>query len=574
MVRAVKVFVSYAHEDEPLRIELEKHLGSLRRSQAIAQWHDRKIEPGTEWAKEIDRNLQEADVILLLISPAFIHSEYCSSIELTQAMARHEAGTACVIPIILRPADWENEPFAKLQAYPKNAKPVTTWENRDEAFLDIVRGIRAAVTRIAERLSQAEIDRSTASVAEKIVAAGQAEEQYRDEVLFCLKQDHGEISPESRIVLEVSRNRLKLSAARASEIESEVSQPFQEFRTAATALIKSPQLSPRIQTLLDRVQQRVKLSNEDASSIVNQILSTITPAKAAKPVKPRLLSTFKFQSVTVNDRGVEIDRPSGQASYYPEELAEGVFLDMVLIPGGSFWMGAAEDEVGASSQETPRHQVTIKPFFISKFAITEMQWNAVATLPNINRVLKVDPSNDHQPIRNISWEDAIEFCDRLAQQTRNPYRLPSEAEWEYACRAGTTTPFHFGKTITSELANYNGNDSYANAPKGLYREKTIEVGSFPPNAFGLYDMHGNVREWCADPWHDSYQNAPTEGQVWESVNDTSGTRERENNRRVLRGGSWLDLPGDCRSATRNYVIARFRSYFFGFRIACNAPSDF
>ncbi|MBN8564364.1 MAG: SUMF1/EgtB/PvdO family nonheme iron enzyme [Leptolyngbya sp. UWPOB_LEPTO1] len=572
MVRAVNVFVSYSHEDEPLRAELGKHLSSLRRSRAIAEWHDRKIDAGAEWAKEIDRNLKSADVILLLISPAFIHSDYCSSVELTQAMEQHEAGTACVIPIILRACDWENEPFAKLQAYPKNAKPVTSSENRDEAFLDIVRGVRGAVQRIAERLSESstseEVGRETDAIVQEIVESGQGEDQYREEVLFVLSQDGGEISSESRIVLEISRKSFQLSEERAKALEAEVIRPFQEFREAAIALIK-PQgsVTPRIQSLLDRAQQRLNLSDADAAAIIENVLASISEPVIVVPPKPSL-PTFSFEVITVNDRGQEIDRHQSQASYRREQLAKGVFLDMVAIPGGTFWMGAAEGELKAENSEKPRHQVTIEPFFMGKYAVTQAQWKVIAQLPKINRDLNPDPSQfkgNNRPVGRILWDDAIEFCDRLTRKTGELYRLPSEAEWEYACRAGTTTLFHFGETITPDLVNYNGSSTYAKAAKGKYRKTTIEVGSFPPNAFGLYDMHGNVREWCADPWHDSYTNAPADGRVWEVESD------RENNLRVLRGGSWVNNPWICRSASRYDIAAGTCSDLIGFRVVCLAP---
>jgi formylglycine-generating enzyme required for sulfatase activity len=158
----------------------------------------------------------------------------------------------------------------------------------------------------------------------------------------------------------------------------------------------------------------------------------------------------------------------------------------------------------------------------------------------------------------------VEFCARLSNYTKRPYRLPSEAEWEYACRAGTTTPFHFGETITTDLANYDGNKTYGKGTKGVFRKETTEVGSFQvANEFGLYDMHGNVWEWCEDDWHDNYENAPTDGSAW--VSDKSN-----NNKKVLRGGSWYGNPGDCRSARRICYVAGFGNDFDGFRVVYGA----
>jgi formylglycine-generating enzyme required for sulfatase activity len=149
---------------------------------------------------------------------------------------------------------------------------------------------------------------------------------------------------------------------------------------------------------------------------------------------------------------------------------------------------------------------------MGKFPVTQAQWRAVAALPKINTDLDPDPSyfnGANRPVEQVSWDEAMEFCRRLSKKTGRDYRLPSEAEWEYACRAGTNKPFHFGKRITSDLANYNGNSVYGNAPKGKYREETTPVGSLKvANAFGLYDMHGNVWEWCADGWHENYEGAP------------------------------------------------------------------
>ncbi|MFM6351221.1 MAG: formylglycine-generating enzyme family protein, partial [Dolichospermum sp.] len=212
----------------------------------------------------------------------------------------------------------------------------------------------------------------------------------------------------------------------------------------------------------------------------------------------------------------------------------------------------------------PQHEVTIKPFSMGKYPITQAQWQAVAALPQVNQELKPNPSRfkgANRPVESVSWHDAVEFCARLSNYTKRPYRLPSEAEWEYACRAGTTTPFHFGETITTELANYNGNNTYGDGPKGVYRGETTEVGSFKiANEFGLYDMHGNVWEWCQDDRHNNYEGAPTDGSAWISNNAKIY--------KLLRGGSWGYSPGNCRSASRRYNDAGFGYYSVGFRVVC------
>ena len=287
------------------------------------------------------------------------------------------------------------------------------------------------------------------------------------------------------------------------------------------------------------------------------------------------LRDFEFEVVTVSlekERAgifglgskvkVNKNRSCGQAKYFREELGNGVGLDMVYIPGGSLMMGSPEGE--GYKDEKPQHKVTVQPFFMGKFQVTQKQWRAIASLSKVKVDLEPDPSHfkgDERPVESVSWEDAVEFCQRLSQQIGKEYRLPSEAEWEYACRAGTTTPFHFGETITGELANYNASYTYANEPNGEYRGKTTPVGSFSPNAFGLYDMHGNVWEWCEDDWHDNYNGAPTDGSAW--ISGCSSTK-------VRHGGSWILNPRLCRSADRGSNTRDDCDLNIGFRVACVA----
>ncbi|ARV60871.1 serine/threonine protein kinase [Nostocales cyanobacterium HT-58-2] len=272
------------------------------------------------------------------------------------------------------------------------------------------------------------------------------------------------------------------------------------------------------------------------------------------------LQTFEFNVVTVDAQGNEISRDSGSAKFYAENLGPEVTLEMVAIPGGTFMMGSQDNE--GDADERPRHEVTIKPFFMGKFPITQAQWKMVAALPKVKQSLNPYPSKfkgANRPVENVSWHEAVEFCARLFAKTGRQYRLPSEAEWEYACRAGTTTSFHFGETISTELANCGESETHSSEQKAKYRKETTPVGSFQvANAFGLYDMHGLVWEWCADPWHKNYDGAPTDGSVWEVGGD--------NNRRVLRGGSWSFSSVLCRSASRSWNEPDGGLRICGFRV--------
>lgn len=288
-------------------------------------------------------------------------------------------------------------------------------------------------------------------------------------------------------------------------------------------------------------------------------------AQAKDSLTSRPLQTFEFTTIKVDARGQEIQRKRLTVQFYVEDLGNEVRLEMVTIPGGIFEMGSSSDEPKRRNGEGCQHLVKVLPFFMGKYPVTQAQWRVVAGLLQVNRELNPTPSEfkgDDRPVERVSWYDAIEFCDRLSRLTGREYRLPTEAEWEYACRARTTTPFYFGETITSNLANYRGTSTYRQEPEGEHRKETTAVGRFPPNEFGLFDMHGNVWEWCADHWHESYDGAPTDGSAWLTDNESSS--------RLLRGGSWDGKPEHCRSAIRFRPDPDYRFNLVGFRVVCSS----
>jgi formylglycine-generating enzyme required for sulfatase activity len=283
-----------------------------------------------------------------------------------------------------------------------------------------------------------------------------------------------------------------------------------------------------------------------------------TPLRAlsASPKSSGLLDLVTFEIVMVNACGKILQRQPGHVREYVEDLGSGVTLDMVSIPGGTFRMGTSEK---GYTDEQPQHVVTIAPFLMGKFPVTQQQWASV---------METKPSyfkGSQLPVERVSWDEVREFCQRLLDKTSHTYRLPSEAEWEYACRAGTTTLFHFGDTLTPLFANYQAGFTYTSELVGRDRNKTTPVGSFPPNAFGLYDLHGNVWEWCADLWHKNYKGAPADGRIWEEGGKTS--------ERVIRGGSWSLYPRFCRSANRDRRDPAARSYDLGVRIVMVLPQN-
>ncbi|MEL7070886.1 MAG: formylglycine-generating enzyme family protein [Cyanobacteria bacterium J06581_3] len=264
------------------------------------------------------------------------------------------------------------------------------------------------------------------------------------------------------------------------------------------------------------------------------------------------LASFEFSTVTVDKAGRLKQQQQLRAQFFPEHLPN-TLLEMVAIPSG----------MSATAGTSSHRREKLSPFFISKYPITQSQWSAVAALPQVKRALTRSPAHfhgDNFPMESVSWVEAVEFCDRLTQHTGRRYQLPSEAQWEYACRAGTQTPFHTGETITSELADYVSTYTYKAEHAGDYRQSTLPVGEFPPNAFGLYDMHGNVWEWCADKWHTAHRRSPQQGQTWTTT------------QRVIKGGSWLDTPHKLRSASRSGYVETGLNRTIGFRVVAASAS--
>ncbi|MEA5577083.1 formylglycine-generating enzyme family protein [Anabaena sp. UHCC 0451] len=275
------------------------------------------------------------------------------------------------------------------------------------------------------------------------------------------------------------------------------------------------------------------------------------------------LKTFTFEVVTTNNKGSIINKRNQSANYFVEDLGNGVMLEMVEIPAGTFYMGSPENEEGRLASESPQHQVTVPSFFIGKYPLTQAQYQAITrNNPAYFKGSGSTPLTNHRPVECVTWNDAVRFCEKLSQKTGKNYKLPSEAQWEYACRAGTTTPFYFGESITPDLVNYDGRRAYADAPTGKYRQQTTDVGSFPPNAFGLYDMHGNVWEWCEDDWQKNYINAPTNGSALINLG----------NMKIVRGGSWNDDPDSCYSACRGNDFLLSYDYDIGFRVVCSGAT--
>lgn len=298
--KSVELFISYSHKDEELRQQLDKHLASLKRQKVIEAWHDRKIEAGMEWAKQIDDNLNKADIILLLISPDFISSNYCSEIEMEQAIKRHEAGEAIVVPIILEPCDWRWLPFSKYQAFPKNAKPITTWTNANEAFLDVIQGIRIVVERLFEERQQKFKEKETAQA------------RYLQKVEEILSFE-AEISIPGQDTLDELREEVGLTPEEAEELKARAFEPYKRYKdnlqkyekTFLKMILQEYPLSDKSKEAIRLRQRDLGLKPEDAEQIEKRIL---VQAKAQDQDKVKEESQRQRQQTKESEKQLESEK--------------------------------------------------------------------------------------------------------------------------------------------------------------------------------------------------------------------------------------------------------------------------
>jgi len=451
-------------------------------------------------------------------------------------------------------------------------------------------------------------------------------ELFSFETVFVNRQ--GEITKRETHTAQYFREQLALSLTWDAFLKrvADAHNLFEEDERQAFLVRFNERNLPRsdIQVAQDLNISEVTLQRRLRKGVYTHLVTSCPQLDTAKKGKFKIVRDWLKKGYVLFQRNdtMGIKKTAGSHPFREETIA----IDMVVIPGGTFLMGSPAGE--GSDDEHPQHEVTVSSFFISKTPITQAQWRIIASRTDlkVKRDLDPDPARfkddpDPQtlpnyvssetvptrwdrPIERVSWYDAVEFCDRLSQLTGREYRLPSEAEWEYACRAvlpdssstsesnqnPTYPPFHFGETLTDQLANYRASSTYADEPKGQYRQQTTPVGSFPPNAFGLYDMHGNVWEWCLDDWHENYEGAPTDSRAWlDNKNyqqDASKVNAKEKSRgsgdftlentdennfqlyKVLRGGSWLYNPYNCRVADRLSNYPDDLSIISGFRVVC------
>ncbi len=323
----------------------------------------------------------------------------------------------------------------------------------------------------------------------------------------------------------------------------------------------------RNQHLNHQCSRRKALKFLGVSTATAMVTASCKRTSAAIAPTGRPLKSKNLKTVKIDAEGEIISESPIQVTYFDEpylrqQLRKVLPLRMVQIPAGEFLMGSPPTEPKREQPEGPQRSLQVPSFYMGAYAITQRQYEAV--MGNNPSYFTDDQGKDgaNLPVEQITWQDADAFCKQLSELTGRTYRLPSEAEWEYACRAGTTTPFSFGEILTTEIANFFADFSLVDTEnfEENYRNTPVAADSFWPNAFGLYNMHGNVHEWCADDYHDSYDSAPNDASEW-----LSGNRQAS---KVMRGGSWFNDIHLCRSAARDKNTQVGRSNSFGFRVVC------
>ncbi len=552
-----ELFISYSHHDVRWLEHLRVHLRPLERLYGLQRWDDSRIKAGDKWLQDIEQALSRARVALLLVSPQFLASDFIEREELPPLFDAAQNGGLKILWVPLRPCNWKLHP--QIEQYQAVFPPQRTLADMSDVEQDrIMVQITETIQRIVDDSVAQDLASREAAAAEAL-ARRQSDERRREEAARNEKarkeedrkeDDRLQLEEEARLQRVEKERQDGLKAEREARAEAE------RWRAEAERLAKEKEeLRRQAQRAAPPYPMPAAFKREAALQSPPLIQLPTTRGWLVRVKKGWLSNAWQLKKEALSVSG------------YEEVLAEGIALKLVQIPAGEFQMGSPADEKERFGDEGPQHLVRLRSFFLGQTPVTQAQWKVVAGWPKLDEDLNPDPSNfkgANRPVESVSWKEAVEFCRRLSLRSKREYTLPSEAQWEYACRAGTTTPFAFGETISPELANYDGSVAFANGPTGLYRGKTTPVGSFPANDWGLHDMHGNVWEWCLDQWHDKYQAAPVDGRAW--VED--GSEERW---RLLRGGSWINYPRYCRSACRVKRHPVSRGDGVGFRLCVFPP---
>jgi formylglycine-generating enzyme required for sulfatase activity len=518
------IFISYSSVDRPSA----QRLAAALEREGWSVWWDRVIPPGRKFAEVIKEQLDSAGCVLVLWSETAIDSDW------VHREAR--SGKCKLIPVLIHNVE---PPFEFDDIH---AAPLMDWEDQDE-HLGYRRLIEAIAGRVGrppreereseEARQRAEHEAERRAKEEAAQKEAEAEAERRAEVEEARKQAEEQSKAEG----EAARIEAEREAHRKAEEEDDRQAAEEEAkRKASEQEARQRAVDDAGRREAEAPPPKRNVWTWTAVAVITSILAAIAISELSKPaVEPSPGQTFKDC---------------------------GICPEMVVVPAGSFTMGSPPGEKERGDDEGPQHRVTIaEPFAVGKYEVTFTEWDACIDGGGCDGYRPTDSwGRGSQPVIAVSWQDARSYVKWLSDKTGEDYRLLSEAEWEYAARAETTTPFYFGRAISPDQANYNGDYAYDGGPKGVYRGKTVPVGSFPANAFGLYDVHGNVWEWVTDCYqgdaYKTHKNYPAMIGGWQ-----------DSCNRVVRGGSWYSGPRTLRSAYRYWFGPVDRVNNVGFRVA-------
>jgi len=577
MPQPYKVFTMYAREDAQYLEELRGQLRPLENAGRIKVWSDCEINPGAEWEKEIVQKLDTADVILILVSSAYYNSAYIHDVEIKYALERHERGEARVLPIIVRPCSFGDDPIiSRLKVLPTDGKPVTDrrhWPERDEAWLDVVKGLKrtlAALQTAEHEQKQAILDAQRHQQAEKDTAA---EKQRLEEAR--LRQNAERTETERREAARREREDAQQREREQAAIDADSAawQQAAEANDGATYayyLARYPQgihaREARARTKALKKKNETPVAWQRYAAIAGGLLVLalavwLWPNSGASvevtQSRPDTTATMTQSRPDTANPGPKtrlsekktVEKPQEKENQQPASTTKELptantppavntpfNYPMKNVQGGSFTMGSPTSEEGRDNDECP-HAVTVGSFSMGKYEVTQAQWKAI---------MGNNPSKfagcDDCPVEQVSWNEVQEFIKKLNGKTGKSYRLPTEAEWEYAAKGGTQgRGYKYSGGNTLSAVAWCGENSGS---------KTHAVGGKLPNELGLYDMSGNVWEWCQDTYK------PYPGCTGSAGSD-----------RVNRGGSWFNDAQDCRAAFRINYSPDYRINYLGFRLA-------
>ncbi len=594
-----KVFIAYAREDETFLHHLKKYLAPLELNQSIEVWYDGEIEPGEVWNSTIKKHLHQADIILLLVSATALASPYFWNEEVKDALVRHERKEAIVVPVILSYCGWQMTDLQQLQALPKDAKPISAWEDESAAYNSVLKGIDKRVKTIQQRKQREKT--------EKIYPASQNKNNINFGKIFKIilpvligiaavvftvpylpnlynNDVTNETPPSTTEQATINQpqtqpytdnDAVKKQANEEAEKRRQDSiqeQKLRELQAATEAAKKEKEQLSQIR------KQQIEQRRIDSIAQEEQIQRQQQAAEKAKKEQERLaeMQWQQAEQRRIDSIGREEQRAMEAAKKEQERLAEiekqrkekfnslpkpiqDLINNMVRIQGGDFTMGQPDPNIGCdrcTKDEQPSHTVTLSSYNIGKYEVTQAQWQAV---------MGSNPSHfkdcgSRCPVEKVSWNDVQEFIKKLNRMTGKTFRLPSEAEWEYAARGRRSDGYKYAGSDNIESVAWYTKNSYDKG-KSHPDYGTHTVGTKSPNELGLYDMSGNVWEWCSD-WYDEnyYKNSPR--------NNPQGPSSTQSFR-VLRGGSWAAFNINCRVADRFRVrpVNNYSLYDVGFRLA-------